>query len=134
VILGMNWLERHNTVIDWVSKTAELTLNRHFVRWQQQTSAGSVVQPPTCFISALQCKKALRSGAVGVLCYVKVVVRRDAESPRTVVDLKADLEEHADVLDSEQMGFLPARAADHAIEFWAGSEFPQASHTGDSIE
>jgi hypothetical protein len=65
----------------------------------------------------MQCKKALRSGAVGVLCYVIVVVRRDAESPRTFVDLKADLEEHADVLDSGQMGFPPARAADHAIEF-----------------
>jgi transposase InsO family protein len=122
VILGMDWLERHNPVIDWVSKTVELTLNGQVVRWQQQTSVSSVVQPPTCLISAMQCKKALRSGAVGVLCYVKIA--SDDNSPRTVVNLKADLEEYADVLNSGQMGFPPARAVDHAIELLPGSEPP----------
>jgi hypothetical protein len=65
---------------------------------------------------------ALRSGAVGVLCYVK-----DSDNsvvPGTVVDLRTELDEYTVVLDSKQMGFSPKRALDHAIENIPGSEPP----------
>jgi hypothetical protein len=47
------------------------------------------------------------------LSYVKD--RHDFGTQHTVVDLRAELDEYKDVLDSKHMGFPPERFVDHAI-------------------
>jgi hypothetical protein len=126
VILGKDWLSRHQPRIDWKRNIVRFTHKGKKHALQGPSRRQALVAPAIShmLLTVTQLKKELTDEDKGFICHLKTE-SKDQES-HTACDLREVIEEFRDVFPAELPGGLPPeRDIEHAIELEPGANKPR---------
>ncbi|KAL8143446.1 hypothetical protein V2J09_016478 [Rumex salicifolius] len=112
VILGMDWLVRHQAVMDLKGRTVTVTADdgtKHVFKGRQPGESGKL-------INAMEATKLLNQGCVGYWCYAL----REEKLESKIADIPI-VREYADIFPDELPGLPPRREVDFTIDLDPGT-------------
>ena len=111
LILGMDWLAKHNAIVDCFSKIVIFKKSRDLEFCFQ----GERKVLPSCIISAMEAKRCLQKGYPAYLAYV---INKDIQEAK--LDTILVVTKFPEVFPKELVGLPPNRELEFTIDFIPG--------------